>query len=474
MTTTDPDLTPDPESDREIDDVAQIDDGHGDPDAAPAPQAPSGGLEGNQWRIAEALETLRRQINALAPNRSKASDGGIGDAAHASRSSDHNPWVREGAMGVVTARDFTHDPAGACDGTALAEALRASRDPRIKYLIWNRRICAAEAIGGQQPWAWRPYTGTNGHTHHVHLSVASAKALYDSNQPWTLGASLKPGTAPSAPAPASPPSLVPPPADTAARNTAMAELNAAAKALSELTSLLQRLADLQDSADPAVGAQASQLLGRYEALARAELAAQARPAAPAAAAIDDRFDRLKADYLSLYASCQIRPEWKDQVAWHRQKLLQYRPKYEPVAAATGAPWWFVGIVHALEGSFNFATHLHNGDPLGAQTVRVPAGRPPMWNPPGDWAASAIDAITFEGYANQADWSLARALYRFEGFNGFSYYEKGVNSPYLWSFSNHYSKGKFVADRVYDPETVSKQCGAAVMLRALVAAGDVTL
>ena len=68
-----------------------------------------------QWRVAQSLETLRFQLNAMAPGRSKASDGGIGDTDHQNRNSDHNPWVLDGSRGVVTARDFTHDPAGGCD-----------------------------------------------------------------------------------------------------------------------------------------------------------------------------------------------------------------------------------------------------------------------------------------------------------------------------------------------------------------------
>ena len=61
-------------------------------------------------RIAKTLDVLRNEINALAPKRSKGSDGWIGDAAHQSRASDHNPWVREGGVGIVTALDITHDP----------------------------------------------------------------------------------------------------------------------------------------------------------------------------------------------------------------------------------------------------------------------------------------------------------------------------------------------------------------------------
>lgn len=137
------------------------------------------------WRVAKALETLRSQINAAHPGRSKASDGTIGDAAHASRNSDHNPWVKDGATGVVTALDITHDPANGVDIQRLADALVASRDDRIKYIIANGRIVSG--TGQKQPaWQWRNYTGSNQHTRHIHVSVKSTKAAYDSTAPWTI------------------------------------------------------------------------------------------------------------------------------------------------------------------------------------------------------------------------------------------------------------------------------------------------
>ena len=62
------------------------------------------------WRLAKSIKTLLDQVNAENPHRRKDSDGGIGDAAHASRSSDHNPYIVVKGQGVVRAFDFTHAP----------------------------------------------------------------------------------------------------------------------------------------------------------------------------------------------------------------------------------------------------------------------------------------------------------------------------------------------------------------------------
>ena len=136
------------------------------------------------WRLARSLDTLRRQINEMAPNRSKISDGTIGDAAHASRTSDHNPNV----AGVVTALDITHDPVQGVDTWKLAEILRINRDPRIKYVISSGRIFSSVV----SPWQWRPYTGANKHAHHVHIPVMGDPALYDLASGWKIDQPIDP------------------------------------------------------------------------------------------------------------------------------------------------------------------------------------------------------------------------------------------------------------------------------------------
>lgn len=136
-----------------------------------------------KWRLAEAIQTLLDEVNYAFPDRSKNSDGGIGNAEHASRNSDHNPWIKDSdGVGVVTAYDFTHDPDSGLHSEMLAEDLIRTRDPRIKYIISNRKICSGPQ--GIYPWRWRTYKGPNPHNHHVHVSVEDEAALYDSQMQW--------------------------------------------------------------------------------------------------------------------------------------------------------------------------------------------------------------------------------------------------------------------------------------------------
>jgi len=154
------------------------------------------------WRIAESLKQLRAQINEQYPNRDKSSDGGIGDAAHASRNSDHNPWVKDKhGVGVVTAIDIDEDLASNIHSIeAIVSAIRASKDPRVKYIIYEKRI----TVAGSDLQRWKPYTGKNPHDHHAHISVNSDPKLYDSTKPWSLGfdKAVKETVKISAPAPA--------------------------------------------------------------------------------------------------------------------------------------------------------------------------------------------------------------------------------------------------------------------------------
>lgn len=152
------------------------------------------------WRVAYSLDALLAQINAAAPDRSKVSDGSIGDAAHQSRASDHNAWRRDKTgQPVVGARDFTHDPRGGFDSYVFAQSLAKSRDKRVSYIISNGKIWNHRK-------GWTNYYGKNPHDHHAHVSVSEAEALYDSKQPWffEVGGGATPGDRPALPVPSDP------------------------------------------------------------------------------------------------------------------------------------------------------------------------------------------------------------------------------------------------------------------------------
>lgn len=141
------------------------------------------------WRVARSLDVLLDEVNATAPLRSKVSDGSIGDAAHATRTSDHNPWITYGGQGIVRARDFTHDPANGLDCNDLAEVLTAliatGVHPACRsgaYVIWRSRIYSFD----RRHEGWRPYSGSNPHDKHLHISVATDPAGFDSTASWLV------------------------------------------------------------------------------------------------------------------------------------------------------------------------------------------------------------------------------------------------------------------------------------------------
>jgi len=187
-----------------------------------------------------------------------------------------------------------------------------------------------------------------------------------------------------------------------------------------------------------------------------------------------RFSPALADeYQQLFDTCTLRPKAQAEVAAVLQRIVRDMARYQAVAATVGAPWAVAALIHQMEASGNFSCHLHNGDPLTARTVQVPAGRPKQGTPPFAWEASAIDALRLEGIDRWQDWSLPGMLYKLEAYNGWGYRLRHpeVLTPYLWNGSDHYESGKFVADGRWSDSAVSRQIGAAVLLRRMAETGQ---
>ncbi|MEM9293004.1 MAG: hypothetical protein AAGD01_15090 [Acidobacteriota bacterium] len=187
-------------------------------------------------------------------------------------------------------------------------------------------------------------------------------------------------------------------------------------------------------------------------------------------------DRLREEYRRLFETCHIPRENLARVEAAADRLVASRNRYELAVEDLPAPWFFVAIVHHLESGNRFDRHLHNGDPLDQRTVRVPAGRPREGSPPFTWEESARDALRLQRIQRWEDWSLAGFLYQLERFNGFGYrlYHPEVFSPYLWSKTSHYTRGKYTADGVFSPRAVSAQIGGAALLRRMAERGVVSL
>jgi lysozyme family protein len=179
------------------------------------------------------------------------------------------------------------------------------------------------------------------------------------------------------------------------------------------------------------------------------------------------FDALRNDYATDWKRMIIRDNRREAVDAIARKLIRSKPRYQAVANSTGVPWFVIAVLHERESDADFSTHLHNGDPLRGRTYHVPAGRPPPpAKPPFTWEESAEDALIYDGLASIKDWPIERIAYACEGYNGWGYHNRGMPSPYLWSFSSIYRSGKYVGDGEFSSSAVDQQCGVMPMLYAM--------
>lgn len=181
----------------------------------------------------------------------------------------------------------------------------------------------------------------------------------------------------------------------------------------------------------------------------------------------DKSDIIK-DLLILWNKCEIKENKLSEIDSNINQIIKGKEIYQKVSDIIGCPWYLIGIIHGLEGGYDFNSHLHNGDSLKKRTVHVPKNRPPFGSGPYHWDVSAIDALQMKSWDKIEEWSVEEILYQMERFNGFGYrnYHPTVKSPYLWSYTNNYSKGKYVADGKWSSSAVSKQAGGCSILKRM--------
>lgn len=174
----------------------------------------------------------------------------------------------------------------------------------------------------------------------------------------------------------------------------------------------------------------------------------------------------KAYYDKLIKSIKVSASRKTQINNAVNLVLKNKKVYQEVEKLSGVPWAFIGVLHYRESACNMDGVLHNGEKIigtGRKTKLVPKNRGPFTS----WVQAAVDALSIKGWTkSKPSWSLEQCLFQGERYNGWGYYYKNINSPYLWSGTNHYTKGKYIADHVWSPTAVDKQLGIVPVMLAL--------
>jgi lysozyme family protein len=146
------------------------------------------------------------------------------------------------------------------------------------------------------------------------------------------------------------------------------------------------------------------------------------------------------------------------------RLVDYKARYDEIEADTGVPWWVVAVIHEREASQNFSRSIAQGDRWDEVSVNEPRGRGPFKS----FKEAAHDALVNcpPFAARWKDWSAGGAMTLLERYNGLGYAKRGIPSPYIWSGTDQYVKGKYVRDGVFDPDFVDKQLGCAGLVLAM--------
>jgi lysozyme family protein len=176
----------------------------------------------------------------------------------------------------------------------------------------------------------------------------------------------------------------------------------------------------------------------------------------------------KAIELQRWQKAHVRPEWERLVISVARHLVDaaVKPRYQKVAEATGVPWPVIAVIHEREASQSWSANLAQGDPWNRASIHQPRGRGPFHS----WEEAAIDALEHcpPFAARWSDWSISGALCLLEQYNGEGYWLHGMPSPYLWSGTDQYTRGKYTSDGHLDPFAVDKQIGCVALLMAMAA------
>ncbi len=181
------------------------------------------------------------------------------------------------------------------------------------------------------------------------------------------------------------------------------------------------------------------------------------------------FDELRPEYESLLATMRVQRTLS--VDHEAQRVLQPHTGNLEFAlevqdrSGNRVPAAFILALDNRESGCDPARALGQGDYWNKISTHVPRGMGPF--------ESRVDAALFYLHYDHLDdrigtWTWALACWKAEAWNGFGPRAHGIHSGYLWAGTNHYVRGKYVADGEWDADHVDQQIGVIPLMRRLVA------
>jgi lysozyme family protein len=168
---------------------------------------------------------------------------------------------------------------------------------------------------------------------------------------------------------------------------------------------------------------------------------------------------------------RLRPERKAEITKVADRLVAAKKRYvaiESLLKAKGffVPWWVIAVIHEREAGKRWDCQLAQGD-LWKLSTHDPGGRGPFFGATA-FERGCLDALIdcAPHAAKWKDWSTGGTLTLLEEYNGLGYAARGVPSAYVWSGSNQYTSGKYVADHVYRASAVDVQEGCAPIIKIM--------
>jgi lysozyme family protein len=132
--------------------------------------------------------------------------------------------------------------------------------------------------------------------------------------------------------------------------------------------------------------------------------------------------------------------------------------YQEIEKICKLPAWAIAGIHFREASFDFKAGLCNGEPWNKKTTLVPKNVGPFKS----WSEAAIYALQTSHLEKYNFTKIEQILDFCEAFNGLGYKKRGMPSPYIFGATNVQTPGRYVADHVFDPKSISKRPGVAAI------------